>query len=732
MGRRKPASVRSGIASRQPRDPRTCPSTTPDRLATLYHSALNYQSQGKLDRAIAAYLELLRLRPESVEALCNMGGIFHTRGQLTEAAEYYQRALQLKPDIPQLHYNLAGVRQGLGQMEAARQGYTRATLLRPDYVDALFALGTIDLESENYLVALQYFRRAIALQPTNAEILNCIGTCLRSLGDHTQATGYFQRALEANPQHFGAMANLAVDLMTRGDFNASIQASLNALSLEPDNPKIRFNLGLAYKENKQFEDAARCFRDVIQSDPAAAHARLELAHTLQTVCDWREASFSIHAAAALIRESLATDKNIDIDLFNALSLPLAPPQLQLIAEHSASKIAARAERYRAPITLPSYCDSDRLRIGYLSPKYRNHPGAHLMGGLFNAHDRDGFEIFAYSTGPDDGSIYRRRAEAEAEHFTDLRCESIGDCVERIRSDRIHILIDLAGYTTGGRPEICAARPAPIVVNFLGFPGSLGADCYDYIVTDMIVTPPDYQQYFVERFAYLPHCYQIIDDRNRAAETFPPKSAYGLPDDAFVFCCFNNNYKIDPGIFRVWSSILEAVPDSVLWLLKGSTLQMDNLRSEAARHGIESTRILFAEPVSKDIHLARHAHADLFLDTRFYNAHTTGSDALRQGVPMITCPGDTFASRVGASLLHAVGLDELVMPNLEQYSEVAIELATNRSTMNRVRGKLATGLKNSSLLDNRRYARNLERLYEVMWRQAMNGEQPRQIGPDISQ
>ncbi len=287
-------------------------------------------------------------------------------------------------------------------------------------------------------------------------------------------------------------------------------------------------------------------------------------------------------------------------------------------------------------------------------------------------------------------------------------------------------MDLAGYTTGARPEIPAARVAPVQVNWLGFPGTLGAEFYDYLITDEIITPASDQVFFTERFAYLPHCYQINDDRVKAAPEIPGRDVCGLPPDAFVFCCFNNNYKIDATIFAAWMTILHKVPGSVLWLLKGSDLQKNNLRAEAARLGVDGEQLVFAEPLDKAAHLARHAHADLFLDTLYYNAHTTGSDALRQGVPMITCMGERFASRVGASLLHAVDLDELVVTDLERYIDTAVRLAVDPAVLGQIRSRLRTNLACTSLLDNPGFARSLEQLYQTMWQRFEKGQPPAMI------
>lgn len=701
------------------------------KLNVMYKTALSLQSNGNLDGAIDLYKTILRLKPDSIESLCNLGGVLHYKDNYVEAIEYYQKALEIDARIPQIYYNLAGAQQALYQLESARKNYARALELKPDYLEVEFSIGLLDIQESLPSDALPHFQHILSLHPNNPDALNGIGICHKSLGDSTRALHYFQQALRVNPNHFMALGNLATQLLSLGEADESIRVCKHALSLNPDETKILFNLGLAHKQKKQFGEAAAYFRRVLSITPSAAYAQLELAHTLQSACDWTDDALSIHSTAKYIQELQDSDScaDVEIDLFNALSLPLKPDTLLRLAERKSNKLEKCSAQYRSHFDLDGFEQDARIRVGYLSPDYRNHPAIQLMGGLFNAHNRTHFEIFAYSIGPNDGSEYRRRAEVDAEHFSDLYNATLEQCIDRIRSDRIQILVDLAGYTTGARPEIFAARAAPVQVNYLGFAGSLGADFFDYIITDSIITPPSYQPYFREHFAYLPHCYQINDDRDKATGNISQRPAYGLPEGAFVYCCFNNNYKIDAEIFLTWSNILHQVPGSVLWLLKGSDLQMQNLRREATRNDLNPERIIFAEPVDKPTHLARHAHAELFLDTLYYNAHTTGSDALRQGVPMITCQGGTFASRVGSSLLHAVGLDDLIVTDLDQYSRKAVQLATNPKMLSGIRNKLIANLPKTSLLDNPRFAGSLEHLYKVMWDRFFKGESPRQIRID---
>ena len=700
----------------------------PISAAGLYHTALAQQGRGQLDKAIETYRQLLRLKPDFVEAQCNLGGALHAAGDYRQATDCYKKVLAINPNLPQLHFNLGAALQAMDEIEPARASYARAIKLKPDYLEAYFNAGLLEMGQRQFHDALAYFRQALAINPRIAEVQNVIGVCLKELGNRTQAIRHFQQALQLTPNHFEALNNLAVELVASEQLDDAIRCAERAVALRAAEPKALYNLGIALKGRKRFSEAVACFRKALEQDPGALHARLDLAHSLQTMCDWRDAEFSLPVTAALIEQILDRHEPIHVDLFNALSLPVSGETLLRVARCQAMDIERTVAHLKQEPVVFSRDQTQRLRIGYLSPKYRNHAGAHLMGGLFKAHDRASFEIFAYSIGPDDQSRYRRRIEQDAEHFVDLYEASLEDCVERIRADGIQILVDFAGYTTGARPEIFALRAAPLQVNYLGFPGSLGAEWYDYIITDRVVTPPGEQALYSESFAYVHHCYQINDEREQAAQQGPDRATCSLPEGAFVFCCFNNNYKIEPRIFDVWAAILLRVPGSVLWLLQGSPEQADNLRREAVQRGVDPSRLVFAEPLEKSLHLARHHHADLFLDTLYYNAHTTGSDALRMGVPMLTTPGKTFASRVGASLLQAVGLDDMIAETLDDYLSLAVSLASEPLRLRSVRERLAGNLSQSSLFNSTDFARDLERLYQIMWERFASNVKPATIWP----
>jgi protein O-GlcNAc transferase len=364
---------------------------------------------------------------------------------------------------------------------------------------------------------------------------------------------------------------------------------------------------------------------------------------------------------------------------------------------------------------------DRIRIGYISADFRTHPIAQLVAGLFERHDKSRFEISAVSYGPDDGSAFRDRIKAAVENFIDVHAMTDEKIAQSIRDREIDILVDLTGLTQYNRFGVLSRRVAPIQVNFLGFPGTTGAEWMDYIIADATIIPEDHFRFYSEQVVWLPDAYQPNDEKRLIAERLPTRAECNLPEVGFVFCCFNNTYKIAPEIFAVWMKLLRAVEGSVLWLLETNPTATQNLRNEGKARGISPDRLIFAPKIALADHLSRHRQADLFLDTLPYNAHTTASDALWAGVPIVTCLGETFAARVAASLLKAVGLPELITTSLEGYEALALKLARELSFLAGIKAKLARNRDTYPLFDSARFARHIEAAYTTMWERYRNGE-----------
>jgi predicted O-linked N-acetylglucosamine transferase (SPINDLY family) len=484
-------------------------------------------------------------------------------------------------------------------------------------------------------------------------------------------------------------------------FGAAREAFERALALEPDAPYALDNLAASLIAEGRHAEALPLLDRALQVDPDDEQAASTLLYLKLHTCDWD----GLDAAVARQRRALDREDAPIVSPHSLFALPFTPAELLTAARHW-----VRA-RLRTPDPLPPVRPervNGRFRIGYMGSDFRAHALASLLGGVIEAHDRSRFEVFAYSFGPDDRSEARIRFEHAFDRFVDVAAESVEATVRRIRGDRIAVLLDTGGYVLGARSEIFAARPAPIQVNAIGFPGTLGAPWYDYILGDAYVTPPGAEGDFAESILRLPHCYLPGEDR-RAIAAAPTRAACALPDAGFVFCCFNASYKILPEVFAIWMRLLAATPRSVLWLLDTNREATANLRREAARRGIAPERLIFAPRVALADHLARHAAADLFLDTFPCNAHTTANDALFAGLPLITCSGDTFASRVSGSQLQAAGLSDLVTRSLADYEALALELARDRTQLARYHERLRTGRDTSPLFDSAAYARALETL-----------------------
>jgi predicted O-linked N-acetylglucosamine transferase (SPINDLY family) len=373
---------------------------------------------------------------------------------------------------------------------------------------------------------------------------------------------------------------------------------------------------------------------------------------------------------------------------------------------------------------PAHRSQDRIRVAYVSSDFRNHAIGFLTVGLFEHHDRSRFEMTAISIGVDQNSDVRRRIRNSVEHFIDAKADSDQHIVDLIRGSKIDIAVDLNGFTIGARPNIFARRPTPIQVNYLGYPGTLGANYYDYIVADRTLIPDNECEFYAENVVWLPNSYQANDNQRPISENTPTRSDCGLPDDAFVFCCFNNAFKIMPTIFDIWMRLLKAREGSVLWLLESNPAVSANLRREAESRGVSSERLIFAPRIPLADHLARQRQADLFLDTLPYNAHTTASDALWAGLPLLTCIGSTFAGRVAASLLNAAGLAELITTSLEDYEALALKISNDPGVLASLKDRLALEHDKCPLFNTERFTRHIEAAYTTMWERYQRGEAPR--------
>jgi predicted O-linked N-acetylglucosamine transferase (SPINDLY family) len=665
-----------------------------------------------------------------------------------EALEYFAQVRGLAPAMPGAILGQCWALLRLGRAEDALAIIDQAMREQPTLPGAdgmrahiFLALGR---SHESWTAA----NRGCSAIPTDALALLARGLVLRERGDAGAALAAFDAALSADPTLAAAHQGRGSALASLGRPEAAIEALDCARRLDPNNPAIPIRRGQLMIQLHRFDQAVDAFAAALAIDPrhtaalqghaqclaalgraaeaVEAYGRLlaaapnadymrgERFHVQLQCCDWRDFEQQREDIAARVRRGERADNPGTFMSHSDSAADQWCCARTFAADFCATPIGQFASNQQR--------ETSRIRVAYLSADFHTHATALLAAGLFEAHDRSRFEIFGLSFGPDDGGEMRRRLTHAFEHFEDVRHLTDRQIAELIQSRGIDIAVDLKGYTLGARPQIFTYRPAPVQVSFLGYPGTLGGDFMDYIVADRTVIPESQRGFYSEQVIYMPECYQV-NDAWRDPGVAAARHAAGLPEDAFVFCCFNNAYKISPSVFDDWMGILRAVPGSILWLLEGTAAAMANLRTVATGSGVHADRLVFAPWQSAADHLARCALADLFLDTRPYTAHTTASDALRSGVPLITQPGGTFASRVATSLLRAIGVDSLSVGSREAYVSLAIRLAQSPSELKGLKQKLALTRQSSPLFDPVRYCRHLETAFEIICARARRGEAP---------
>lgn len=659
------------------------------------------------------------------------------KGDATESLIRCREAIAMNPDHGTA-WTLLGIIQRKGDPHEAESALRRAADLDPRNPEVPFHLGNLYREQGRFAAAVEAYERALVLAPGQASVLNNLGLARDADGDAAGAQSAYRAVLAWDPHHPQALANLAhllcrlrqyeealllcaahlqrwgasdvdvlvdhgICLLWTHDHARAEACFRQALALAPDDPAILINLGTLLVERSEFEQAEAILARAAAGSGKPLYATSLLAHCRQHLCAWDGLDrLHEHVLSAVER---GTDELVNA--FGALSTPMsAAAQLQ---------VARRWARDLVPPVTPASPPRDaarrdgKLRLGYVSSDFGTHPIGFLLAEVWDRHDRARFETFAYSIGPRESSPLRARIEAAFTTFVDCSEMATSAIEERIRADGVEVLIDLNGYTTNARSDLFAKRPAPVQLSWLGYLGTLGAPWYDGVISDRVATPPDMQSVFTERLLHLPDCMYPSDTRREIAAEAPDRSACSLPAAGFVFCCFNNQYKILPRQFDVWMRILREVPASVLWLSPANPTASANLRREATARGVDSERIVFAPRVPLPVHLARHVHADLFLDTLPYNAGTTANDALFMGVPIVTAAGATMAGRVAASQLHAIGLSELVASDMAGYEALALALARDPKRLADCRRRLASNRRTHPLFDMHRFVAGLEDL-----------------------
>ena len=640
-----------------------------------------YLHLDRLNEALADYDGAVALAGQNADAWHNRGVALSRLKRSDEALSSYERALAFRPEFAEAWNNRGSALLELKRLSEALASYERVLRLRGNWAEAWKNHGVVLLSLQRYPDALADFEQALALKPDFAEVCEQQGNAFSRIQRYEDALLSYERALALNPESIEALAGLA-----------------NTLA----------NLG-------RFEDSAERCRTLLERAPEYPYAKGLLMHCRLHSCDWR----GFEEARAEIALDLEAGKRV-IPPFGNIAISVSAEDQLRCSEIRVADICPPAAE---PLWRGECYRHERVQIAYLSADIRIHAVAFLVAGVLEQHDRAKFEITGVSLGPDDKSDIRARIVRAFDRFIDARGLGDAEIAKQLHELEIDIAVDLTGFTQASRPGILSHRFAPMQVNYLGYPGTLGAPYVDYIIADRTVIPESDRTFYREKVVYLPHAYQCNDNKRLVSGRVPSRREVHLPEDGFVFCCFNNNYKILPETYDVWMRVLKRVPQSVLWLLEDNAVAAEKLRGEAEKRGIARERLVFVPRAMPSDHLARQSLADLFLDTLPYGAHTTASDALWMGVPVLTKIGTTFAGRVAASLLRSVGLSDLVTESYEAFEELAVKLAQNRELLAGVKTRLKNNRDSTPLFDTVRITRDLEAAYAKMLQRHRDGRGP---------
>lgn len=724
----------------------------------LLQAAIKCHQEGNLDRAGYFYRKYLELDPENAEVMHLLAVVFRQQGNLPESAAMLGKAVNLQdppsirtmldlavtlqmlgrfeevvsvcrdvlditPESIDARVIMGGAWMKLGKPEKAAPIFKAALALNPDDPNVLNNLGLALAASGRPTPAIRQYERAIQLKPENFQAYNNLGNVFAGLDNFQRAAECYRRALDIKPDYFDSLVNMGNALRSLGETQGSIDAYRRAASVMPDNPDVYYNWGLVYGEAEELEKAAACFSKTLELNPDKIEALDNLDWMKRKMCFWERIESAKGRLDAFIHKGEHGGGAYHETPFRCMVRHPDPAKNLECARAKCLEIAGSLPQGKPLFKFVGIRDSKKITVGYLSCDFHDHPTAHLAAGMFKHHERDRFRVVGYSYGPDDQSGYRREIASGFDLFRDIGAVSDADAARLIYDDRVDILVDMKGHTQDNRLGICAMKPSPIQATWLGFPGTSGADFFDYIVTDKTVTPEEHLDYYSEKPVYMPHSYQVNHDLQPVSPKVFTRRELGLPEKGFVFCCFNNPYKIEPLVFDVWMSLLKEVPGSVLWLLGRRPEAVRNLKQEAAKRGITAERLIFAGIMPKDMHLARLASADLALDTYPVNGHTTSSDALRAGVPVVSFVGEHFASRVTASLLGAADLKDLAPSDMAGYERLAMELALDNGFMEKIREKLSGSSIIPPLFDTPLFVANLEKAYIKMQAARLSGRPP---------
>tara|TARA_B110000037_G_scaffold219233_1_gene283966 strand:- start:962 stop:3289 length:2328 start_codon:yes stop_codon:yes gene_type:complete len=670
--------------------------------ATFYNNRANaFKELNSLSEANTDYDKAIKLKPDYAEAFYNKGNVLQEMGEFNKAVNAYQKTISIFPNHLDSIINLGNSLRALKQYKDAKNYFNKALAIKPDYAEIYFNQGNLSKELGELNEALQYFNKAIELAPNYAQVYTNTGNVLTELRRFEEAIFLYDKAINIKPNYIKAYLNRGNTFEEGGKFKEAIETYQKVLSFEPENIEALFGLGNAYNQSNQLIKTIKSYKAVIDQDPNYDYIYGLFNASKAKCCDWE----NFEEEVSHIRMEVNKNKKVTHP-FHCLRI-IDDPAIQ---KKSAEIYSADNHPERTNNKSFKKSTHKKIRVGYFSADFNEHPLAYLTAQLFETHDKSEFEIFAFSLSSDNDEPIRKRIEKSFDEFIDISRFSDKEAVDLAIEKEIDIAIDLGGLTAGGRLNLFALRVAPIQMSYLGYLGTLGSSYMDYIVADKIIIPNHLQNEYTENIFYLPD-YQCNDSKKEISSKKFTRVDLDLPEKGFIYCCFNQTIKITPSIFSSWMNILKAVEGSVLWLYATNEFDRKNLLKEAIKHKVHQERIIFGQKMPRAEYLARFRVADLFLDTSPYNAGTTASDALWAGLPILTFTGKTFAARVCSSVLTSAGLPELITDSQEAYEMMAIKLGRDEVKVKVIRGKIEKEIKHSSLYDIKKFTRCLESGYK---------------------
>ncbi|MDC1047104.1 tetratricopeptide repeat protein [Alphaproteobacteria bacterium] len=678
-----------------------------------------FQEQGYLVDSIKSFKKALFLNPNYSQAYNNLGIVYRQMDQLQKAADNIRKAISLNPNYAEAYNNLATTLKDQGKTNEAIKFFKKALSLKPNYAEAYYNMGNVYQQMNEFKIATKLYMNAIHSNPNYAEAYNNLATTLKDQGKTNEAIKFFKKALSLKPNYAEAYYNMGKIQKEKNKYEEAINFYNKALFLKSDYVDAYYNIAIIFQEQGKLEEAINYFNKALLIKPNYEKAQAQKLYQKAKICDWD----NIKEDKKIINK-LGKSNNA-IPPFTMLSLEDNPDNHLLRSKLYAKK---NLNQKKIPLKKDAYFfENKRLRIGYFSADFQNHATMYLMADIFEKYNREEFKVYVYSFGKSlDSDVIRQKLKNSVDVFRDVIDLDEKNIALLSRQDKIDIAIDLKGYTRDSRPKIFAYRAAPIQINFLGYPGTIGADFMDYIIADTVIIPDNKRNSYSEKKIYLPFTYQPNSYSVSAVRKNFSKSEMKLPEKGFVFCCFNNSYKISLNEFNIWMRLLKRVEGSVLWLMGSNKWAENNLCKKAEKLGVKSNRLIFANKLPYSDHLARCKLGDLFLDTFNINAHTTASDVLCAGMPLITKIGEGFAARVASSILNALGLPELITKSEEEYEALIFELATSSEKLLKIKKKLSENILTNPLFNSEMFIKYLEDGYKQVYQNYLDGKKTKTI------